>query len=238
MSIEILNLTAEVALLLGTDAALLDVFDEGAVGYCCTVCGRPADLADEQPTSVVLLVDRGGTTRSLVRLAHAWCAEPGVRVMHDPTVVDIPANWPAVAWLRPSPADPGAVLLLGPRMGTLGGTAPAVADRLTAAWRERGFTSLHDPHAPISDLDGLTVHLGTGGAVSVWHRHGRALWDGTIVPPLGWADAARRNGRVGVVVAAGLRLDFRDRDHLADLHHATRDGYAVAGTAHLLPDAD
>jgi hypothetical protein len=81
---------------------------------------------------------------------------------------------------------------------------------------------LTDPHAPMSDVDGLAVRLGPTGRVAVVDGDDCPLWDGPLVLPPGWAGAATESG---------LNLLDVERDHLADLFTAIGNGAAVAGTA-------
>ncbi len=144
---------------------------------------------------------------------------------------------PGKAWLRPHPDTPRAVLLLGPRLTAMRVTEGGeTIDQLSAGLLGHGFGLLTNPDAPMRNVDGLTIRLGAGGRLVVRNGRDALLWDGALVLPPGWGDAARTAGRVGVVVAAGLNLYDPGRDHLFDLFAAIGDGAVVAGAGRLLTE--
>jgi hypothetical protein len=230
-----LKIAPEVAELLGSEDAILKVFDTAASGYTCTECRRPGQLTTTATASVVAYLPHSGTGNLVVRLAHARCAESTVHITDIPEGADPGAIWPAKAWLRPEPDDPRAVVFIGPRLLAMrvsdGGET---IDRLLSELLAYGFGLLTDPDAAMPDLEGLTVTLGPGGRVAVFDKADSPLWDGSLDLPPGWTEAAAASGRVGVVVASGLNLRDDTRDHLGEMFTAIGDGRAVAATAELL----
>lgn len=233
----ILNIAPEVAELLGSQDAILNVFDAAELGFRCTACGQPGKLTATDTASVVAYLPDGGQGAAIVRLAHEHCQASEVITTDAPTGDDPGSVWPAKAWLRPTGDEPRAAVLVGPRLAALRVTEGGeTLNRLTAGLLGGGFGLLTDPDAPMPDVDGLAVRLGPGDRVAVVDGDDCPLWDGPLVLPPGWTDAATTTGRVGVVVASGLNLLDVERDHLADLFTAIGNGAAVAGTAQLLPD--
>jgi len=238
MTVLMLNIAPDVAELLGSEDAILAAYRAAELGYRCTVCGDPGQLTEDESASVVLILHEGGAAATVLRLAHGWCSDSGIRVVDDdPTRVDLDAIRPGLAWLRPHPDDPRAVLLIAPRAHILRVTAGGeTIDRLTAGLLGTGFALLTDLDAALPSLDGLAVRLGPGDRLTVLDHQEVSLWDGGVVLPPGWADAARTAGRVGVVLASGLNLHDPTRDHLADLATATGDGAVIGAAGHLLTD--
>ncbi len=231
-----LNIAPDVARLLGSEDAILKVFHTAESGYCCPVCGDSGRLTEDESASV-LLVLRGPTATPVVRLAHGCCADSAVLVSAEPLTTDTGMDVPGKAWLRPHPDTPRAVLLLGPRLTAMRVTEGGeTIDQLSAGLLGHGFGLLTNPDAPMRDVDGLTIRLDRGGRLLVYDARDACLWDGALVLPPGWGDAARTAGRVGVVVAAGLNLYDPDRDHLYDLFAAIGDGAVVAGAGRLLTE--
>lgn len=235
----ILNIDPEVVELLGSEDAILDLFDAAELGFVCTACGQPGRLAPAEPASVVMYLPDGGTGTPLVRLAHERCSASALIETDTPTGDDPGSAWPAKAWLRPSVDDPAAVVLVGPRLLakhiTDGGE---MIDAITSGLLGYGYGLLTDPDAPMPDVAGLAVRLGPADRVAVVDGDDCPLWDGPLTLPPGWTEAATRSGRVGVVVSSGLNLLDVDRDHLAALFTAISNGKAVAGRAELLPPGD
>jgi len=231
-----LNIAPDVARLLGSEDAIGKVFHTAESGYCCPVCGDSGRLTEDESASV-LLVLRGPTATPVVRLAHGCCADSAVLVSAEPLTTDTGMDVPGKAWLRPHPDTPRAVLLLGPRLTAVRVTEGGeTIDQLSAGLLGHGFGLLTNPDAPMRDVDGLTIRLDRGGRLLVYDARDACLWDGALVLPPGWGDAARTAGRVGVVVAAGLNLYDPDRDHLYDLFAAIGDGAVVAGAGRLLTE--
>jgi hypothetical protein len=188
---------------------------------------------------VLLLLHEGGAANPVLRLAHGGCSESGVQVMDDAMRVDLGAIWPAKAWLRPHPAQPRAVVLIGPRATAMRVTAGGeVIDRLCSMLLGMGFGLLTDLETPLPHSEGLAVRLGPGNQhghqLAVLDTDDIIIWDGALEMPDGWTDAARAAGRVGVVFTSGLDLPNPHRDHLADLTTAIRAGSVVGATAELL----
>ncbi|MEV6928718.1 hypothetical protein AB0M46_30090 [Dactylosporangium sp. NPDC051485] len=109
-------------------------------------------------------------------------------------------------------------------------------NRITAGLLGVGFELLDGLDGPMPNVEGLAVRLGPGGRMAVLDGDDCPLWDGPLVLPPGWTEAATTTGRVGVVVVSGLNLLDVERDHLSDLHAATGRSAAVAATAQLLND--
>lgn len=229
----------EVADLLGSDDAVGKVVDAASLGYQCTTCGQPGRLTPDEPASVVVIVHGGHPAASVLRLAHARCSGSGIRTVGDPMRVDLGEIWPGTAWLRPDPDDPAAVLLIGPRVAALRVTAGGeIRDGLSSALLGMGFALMTDLDTRLPDVDGLAVRLGPGGRVAVFDGEDMCLWDGSLTLPAGWAEAAGRAGRVGVVLASGLNLSDPGRDQVADLRAAIGAGAVVGATSEVLYDTD
>lgn len=228
-----LDIAPAVASLLGSEAAIIRVFDTAQAGYVCTVCGDPARLTDTDPAAVLVLAYPDGP--HVVRLAHRACSDSGIIAMTDDPEANPAVLFPAVAWLRPADTDPAPVLVIAPRVYGMRVAANGdTTDTLTANLLGYGFDLLTHPDAPMTDLDAVTGYLGGDGTLTLIDAGDDVLWSGVLEPPEGWTDAARAAGRVGVVFAAGLVLDDPGRDRLADLFTAIGDGRAVAASVELI----
>ncbi|MEV6932739.1 hypothetical protein AB0M46_50745 [Dactylosporangium sp. NPDC051485] len=233
----VLNIAPEVAELLGSEDAILAAFDAAELGFVCTACGQPGTLTATDRASVVAYLPDHGRGAPVVRYAHEHCQASELLTVDTPVGDDPGSVWPAQAWLRPDDDDPAAVVLIGPRLAALRVTdGGETIDRITAGLLGVGFELLDGLDGPMPNVEGLAVRLGLGDRVSVVDGDDCPLWDGPLVLPPGWTEAATTTGRVGVVVASGLNLLDVERDHLADLHDATGRGAAVAATAQLLTD--
>jgi hypothetical protein len=239
MSPLILNIAPDVAELLGSHDAMATAFDIAQQGYLCTSCGNPGTLTSTAAASLVVYLPDNAHGAPLVRWAHEHCMASQVLVTDAPTGTEPGSLWPAQALLRPSPDDPRAVILIGPRLAVLRKTAGGdTIDGTLSTLLGGGFHLLTDPDAPIPDVDGVAVRLGPDDRVAVVDGDDCPLIDCPLILPPGWTEAATASGRVAVIVASGLNLLDPERQHLGELFNAIRKGAAVAGTAQLLPNDD
>jgi hypothetical protein len=227
-NLPLLDIAPDVAALLGSEAAMIRMFDTAEAGYVCTVCNTAARLTDTDPAAVVVLAFPDGP--HVVRLAHGACSGSGIIAMTDDPDTNPAVLFPAVAWLRPADTDPAPVLVIAPRVYGLRVAANGdTTDTLTANLLGYGFGLPTTPEA--------SMYLGADGTLTLTDAGDDVLWSGVIDPPYNWADTARTTGRIGVLFAAGLVLDDPHRDRLADLFAAIGDGRAVAARVQLDSDS-
>jgi hypothetical protein len=227
----------EIVDLFGGEAATRSLLAELYGTYPCAVCGKPGHLDPDHPAAVVVTLYDNGTGPLVVRLAHPTCSRSGVvLVVHAP----IPSGnltVPAMAWLRGG-ADPPSVVVIAPRVHTARIAAGGdLLDVLLSALLATGFRLLTDPHTPLPVLPGrLHIEFATGQRLRVTDTAGNTLYDGTLPTPDGWAELAAVTGLIGIVVVRGLDLHDHDRDHLADLFTAIRNGTAVGAAVPTGPN--
>jgi hypothetical protein len=205
-------------------------------GYRCTVCGHLADATPASPAAVLLLHTAWGDGPTLIRFAHPTCSPSGARTVTWAAEADPVIVTPATAVLRPAGDDPAALVLIGPTTTTVAPCAGGdTQNRYLSHLLGTGFDLFTDPAASLPVLDGLAATFTTDGTLSVRDETGASLYDGELPRPAAFDDTVRRTGRLGVVVAYGLRLRNPDRDHVADLCEAMDAGLAVGAAVYLDP---
>jgi hypothetical protein len=227
----------EIVELFGGEGATRTLLAEQFSTYACVVCGRPGQLDTDHPASVVVTIYDAGTGPLGVRLAHPGCSPSGVViVLHAPKPTGH-LTVPAVAWLREE-GTPASVVVIAPRVRArrvVGGGD--LLDVLLSGLLASGFRLLRAPDTPLPVLPGqLSVTFGPGQRIRVIDNAGNVFYDGTLPVPDGWAELVGVTGLIGLVVVAGIDLADNDRDHLADLFAAIRDGSAVGAAIAVDPD--
>jgi hypothetical protein len=226
----------EIVDLFGGEGATRSLLAEQFSTYQCVVCGKPGQLDTDHPASVVVTLYDKGTGPLGVRLAHAGCSTSGVViVLHTPKTTGH-MTVPAVAWLREG--TPASVVVIAPRVRAkrvVG--AGDLLDVFLSGLLASGFRLLRAPDTPLPVLPGrLSVSFGPGQRIRVIDEAGNMFYDGTLPVPDGWAELVQVTGLIGLVVVAGIDLGDHDRDHLADLFAAIRDGGAVGAAITVDPD--
>lgn len=232
MKLPLFSVAPEIVDLLGGTHETRRLLD-GVGDYRCAVCGMPGQPSPTAPAAVLALVNgKDNDATRLVRLAHPDCTASRIFTMDELPLTGEMIT-PAVAWLRPEPAEPAAMLVVAPRIRVQRVTPSGeTVDGLIANLLDYGFTLLTDPATPLPDHGELRVEFGPGGWLRVADHHDEGcLFDGHVAEPPGWAKTIRTSRRLGVVVASGLDLDEIGRDRLADLfttiYHAEAVGAAV-----------
>ncbi len=226
----------EIVDLFGGEGATRSLLAEQFSTYQCVVCGKPGQLDTDHPASVVVTLYDSGTGPLGVRLAHSGCSASGVViVLHAPKTTGY-MTVPAVAWLREG--TPASVVVIAPRVRAkrvVG--AGDLLDVFLSGLLASGFRLLQAPDTPLPLLPGqLHVTLGPGQRIRVTDNAGNAYYDGTLPVPDGWAELVQVTGLIGLVVVAGIDLGDTNRDHLADLFGAIRDGAAAGAAIAVDPD--
>jgi len=184
-----LTIAPEVANLLGSEQAIVRVFDTAQAGYICTVCAQPGKLAADAPAVVLVLAYSDGP--NVVRLAHHGCSDSGIIPMTGQPDINPAIVFPAVGWLRPADGDPAPVLVIGPRAHAYTVTAGGdTTDRLTAGLLAYGFGLLTHPEAPMPQLDAVTAYLSADGTLTLIDAGDDVLWSGVLDLPDGWTEHA------------------------------------------------
>ncbi len=207
----------------GTSTLLSELF----TAYDCVVCDKTVQLDTDHPATVVVIIHDGGAGPLWIRLAHPACSPSRVAIVpHAPDATGY-MRVPAMAWLREG--NPAAVLVIAPRVRArrlAGGND--LLDMLISGLLASGFALLTSPDMPLPVLAGrLLVKFGPGQRIRVVDEAGNAFYDGSVPVLDGWAELAELTGLLGIVVVAGIDLEDTDRDRLAALFAAIRDGIAV-----------
>jgi hypothetical protein len=200
------------------------------------VCEKPGQLDTDHPATVVVIIYDAGMGPLRVRLAHPTCSRSGVViVLHAPKATGH-MKLPAMAWLRDG--KPASVVVIAPRVRArrlAGGND--LLDVFASGLLASGFQLLTSPDMTLPVLSGrLYVQFGPGQHIQIADDAGNAYYDGTLPVPDGWAELAQVTGLIGIIVVAGIDLHDNDRDHIADLYAAIRDGAAVGAAVQVDPD--
>lgn len=159
--------------------------------------------------------------------AHPGCSRS--RIIADAASAAPAVGMSGATWLRRCDVDPAPVLLLGSQVRILQITPGGdPRDLLLANLLSSGFTLLTSPYQAMPTVADFRFHQGWRRVV-IDDSDGLVLYAGSPAPSRAWLAAARRGGRIGVVLAAGI--DFRPGgDHSADVARATRSGRVVCAT--------
>jgi hypothetical protein len=220
-----LDVSEEVAELVGEQNLRLLAEQVAYGGYTCTICERASTLA-ERPASVVVFY---GVTVTAVKIAHASCSRSRVIDAELDPATDIQAT--AVAGVFPSATELGARPVLLVEMGMID-VAPG-RERVDGVIREILAQGLH----LISQIDGTppfavgwTVTLSAPEGVRVMGP-GQLVYDGTASRPDGWEQVVAALGnRCELFVGVNIRLAEGLGDDLHRLRDASRAGLLAGGS--------
>jgi hypothetical protein len=239
MARPVVVMSNEVIEALGGPSAAHGVLDRRPGPFTCLACRR-AGFFGRDPVVAFTFSFNDGAGPAVAGLMHAGCGESRViPVPGLPPPAGRSAGLPVLTWLRPHGCQPPAMLLIGPLMVTFMQTPGGdLVDKMLSVRLAEGFTLMTGMDDPVPVLDGLLARRqGEDIAVRWDGKPVGSIFDGSVgAPPPAW-ERAVRTGVVGVVWAAGLRLDNPERDDLADLSAAMGRG-TVAGAAATITPAD
>jgi hypothetical protein len=222
-----MEISPEVAALLGPALARVASAAALADGWTCLVCEQPG-RPGEQATLIAWHYLPARFTR--VRYAHAACSPSAI--ITTSASPGLPAALTATACATISEQhDPPAALLIGIPASILRLAAPAgdTVDAHVTATLAAGLVLVTSCCQPLPAVAGLKLTLTPGHAAVTLDT--RALYDGTLGFTPEWADAVRAAGRVAIITAAGL--DLGAGDPAAAITRAISAGHASGGTARL-----
>ena len=236
MNQPVVVISNEVIAALGGPSAAREILDRKPGPFTCVAC-RGAGFFGRDPVVVFALSFNDGAGPAVAGLMHAACGES--RVIPVPGSAPLggrSVELPALSWLRPHWCQPPAVLAIGPVVVTFAQTPGGdVVDKWLSQRLSEGFVLMTGLEDPLPVLDGLVARR-DGDDIALWWdgQPVGSLFDGSVGAPPAWERAARA-GVLGVVWAAGIRLDNPERDHLADLFAAVGRGGVVGAAATVAP---
>jgi hypothetical protein len=226
----------EIVDLFGGEGATRTLLAELFCTYQCVVCGNPGRLDTDHPACVAVTIHDAGTGPLGIDLAHLGCSSSGVFIVRHPPAGTGDMTVPALAWLREG--VPASVVVIAPRVPARQVTGSGdLLDVLLSGLLAAGFELLAAPDTPLPVLSGyLHVRFGPAHRIRVVDQAGNAFYDATLPVPDGWAELVQVTGLIGLVLVAGIDLADNQRDHLADLYAAIRDGSAVGAAITVDPE--
>lgn len=226
---------------LGGDAPVRSILAEVSPAYRCPMCGNIGRLDRGDPASVVVLVSGdatdpiggGETGARTVRLAHPGCSDSAIREAPAGRSAGNRPALPGAAWLRPADTDPAAVLVLATPVSAVQATDADATLPFPSTLLAHGFTVLSDSDAALSDAPGVTAQY-TAGCLTVRNRFGIVAWEGSLNASQSWIFAALRARTIGLILAAGLRLDEAVRPAgWQELDEVIAGGHAIGAAVRL-----
>lgn len=222
----------EVVELLGGPTAARALLADVQGPYRCVICGAETPFTTARPAAVVVIAYDDGDGPSVIGFAHPDCAVSGIYPVPHQAWPD-GAGASAKQCLRLPGTDPQAVVILDmhPQRREVTPTGDTI-DRTASDLLTTGFVLVTHPDQPLPAVPGLTATINRD-RLAITDSTGESLFDGTLDLVPECISLVHATCRLGVIVAAGLRLDQPDHDHETDLVTAILNGRAVGATATL-----
>jgi hypothetical protein len=232
-----LEISAEIAGLLGPDA-LAQLRDTIAfTSYTCPICDSYGTLDDPSDSAALVAWRYLPVDVTHIRYAHASCSPSAFLTVNAYPALSSHSTAQACCALSKDHRPPAALVIGWAGRLTERTETREPADRYTTALLQRGLALLTSCCQPIPPVDGLAVLI-DGDHVHATAPGGQTLFDGILACPPSWLAAARSGGQVAVITAAGLDLSRtaasppRAQDtRLGAIQHAISTGHAVVGLA-------